>query len=69
MAYKWYETRKYLNLEEITKEQFEQIYHTAKLYDKTAYIYATAGNLVCCEVDITGNCIELEQRIDKIIGE
>ena len=69
MAYKWLETRHYINLEDITKEQYEQVYHTAKLYDKTASIYATAGNLVCCEVDVTGDYAELEKKIDRIIGE
>lgn len=69
MAYKWYETRHYINLEEITKDQYEQIKHTAKLYDKSASIYATSGNLVCCEVDVTGVSIELEKHIDRIIGE
>ena len=69
MAYKWFETRQYINLEEITKDQYEQIKHTAKLYDKTAYIYATSRDLVCCEVDVTGVCIELERKIDRIIGE
>lgn len=68
MAYKWLETRHYINLEEITREQYEQIYHTAKLYHKTAIIYGTAGNLICCEVDVTGDCTELEQKIDRIIG-
>lgn len=69
MAIKWFETRQYINLDGITREQYEQIYHTAKIYDRTATIYATSGNLVCCEVDVTGVCIELEERIDTIIGE
>lgn len=68
MAYKWLETRHYINLEDITREQFEQIYHTAKLYHKTAIIYGTSGNLICCEVDVTGDYTELEQKIDRIIG-
>lgn len=69
MAIKWFETREYINLDGITKEQFEEIYHTAKLYDRTATIYATVGNLVCCEVDVTVYYSELEEKIDKIIGE
>lgn len=69
MAYKWFETRQFINLEEITREQYEQIKHTAKLYDKTVSIYATSGNLICCEVEVTGVCIELEKHIDRIIGE